>query len=270
MAILLAVFGFGNIGQAVVEGARSERVLAASEILVVEPDDARRAIARALGCEVSTSAAAARDVTNVLLAVKPQSFPALAPTLGDRSSRTILISVMAGLRSERIRDAVGKEHAVVRAMPNTPCKVRQGMTAIALGAGAIAGDETFAARIFSAIGRVVRVDEAEFDAVTAVSGSGPAYVFLLAEAWEDAAISLGFDRTTARELVRQTILGAAAMLADRSVDAADLRAAVTSKGGTTAAALAVLEARGLRETLRAAITAAEQRGRDLGMTAAQR
>ncbi len=262
----MAVFGFGNMGQAVVDGAVRAGVVSADAVLVVDPDPAKRDAAFRSGCRASDDPAAARDSGIVLLAVKPQSFAALAPRLADRGQRTLFLSVMAGLSGSRILHAIGdrRDHAVVRAMPNTPCRLGVGMTGIALSHGAGSEDALVAERLFGAVGRTVRVDEGQLDAVTATSASGPAYLFLLAEAWERAAQALGFDPVTARELVRQTIVGAARMLEDRSADAADLRAAVTSKGGTTAAAIAVLESRGLADAMRDALAAAERRGRELG------
>jgi pyrroline-5-carboxylate reductase len=266
MTTSLAVCGYGNMGQAVIEGGVRAQVIAATEVLVIEPDAAKRSEAERIGCRASADATAARDASAVLLAVKPQSFPDLARHLTGRSRRTTFISVMAGLSGRKILASIGDSasHAVVRAMPNTPCRFGVGITAIALGEGATPGDDALALRLFGAVGKTVRVEERLLDAVTATSGSGPAYVFLLAEAWERGARELGFDAATARELVRQTIVGAARMLEDRSIDAADLRAAVTSKGGTTAAALDVLEARGFGDALREALRAAEQRGRELG------
>ncbi|MFO0827315.1 MAG: pyrroline-5-carboxylate reductase [Phycisphaerales bacterium] len=260
----LAVFGFGNMGQAVVAGATHEGLLAPADIVVIEPDAEKREAARRAGCGHGDHPSAARTAEQVLLAVKPQVFPELAPALADRAGRSVFISVMAGISSERIRAAIGGDHGVVRAMPNVACKFRKGMTGLALAAGSRAGDDEFATRLFASLGHVAHVEESMLDAVTAVSGSGPAYLFLLAEAWEAAATDLGFDATTARDLVRQTIVGAAHMLADRAMDAADLRAAVTSKGGTTAAAIAVLEASGMRDAMRDAVRAAQRRGRELG------
>jgi pyrroline-5-carboxylate reductase len=258
------------MGQAVVEGGVRRGVLEPSTVVVVEPDAAKRDAARALlgpTAVVSASPAAARGAEQVLLAVKPQSFPSVGPALGDRPRRTIFISVMAGLDGAAILRAIGGAHAVVRTMPNTPCRIGLGTTGLALAAGAREGDDALAAALFGALGRVVRVPETMLDAVTATSGSGPAYLFLVAEAWEDAAVALGFDRATARDLVRQTILGAAHMLEDRAVDARELRSAVTSRGGTTAAAIAVLDEDRVRSLFRDALAAAEARGRALAREA---
>ena len=262
----LAVVGFGNMGEAVVDGAIRAGVLVAASILIVEPDSAKRARAAALGCATTARAEDAISAPRVLLAVKPQSFDELAPRLRGRPGRTLFVTVMAGIPGERIvrgvDDAIA--HAVVRAMPNTPCRFGVGMTGIAPSRGSTEDDMRFAHRLFDAVGRTARVEESQLDAVTATSASGPAYLFLLAEAWEAAAIDLGFAQPVARELVRQTIVGAARMLEDRSVDARDLRAAVTSKGGTTAAAIASIGEERMRAIMTEALRAAERRGRELG------
>ena len=264
--IRLAVVGFGNMGEAVVAGALRAGLLVPADIAVVESDPAKLDAARRLGCQASDELSLALQAPEILLAVKPQSFPDIGRELGALKRRTTFISIMAGLSGARIRSMVGGSlaHAVVRAMPNTPCRIGRGMTAIALSDGARPGDDALATALFSAVGQTVRVDERMLDAVTSTSGSGPAYLFLVAEAWEEAAIALGFDHATARQLVRQTIVGAAAMLQDTTVNAADLRAAVTSKGGTTAAAIAVFEDRKFREIMRDALAAAARRGRELG------
>jgi pyrroline-5-carboxylate reductase len=262
----LAVFGFGNMGEAVIDGAIRAGVLAPASVLVVEPDREKLAKAASLGCRVSVRGEDAIDAPRVLLAVKPQSFDELAPRLRGRPARTLFVTVMAGIGGARILRAVGDSatHAVVRAMPNTPCRFGVGMTGIAPSSGSTESDLLFAHRLFDAVGRTVRIDESQLDAVTATSASGPAYLFLLAEAWEAAAIDLGFAPPVARELVRQTIAGAARMLEDRNVDARDLRAAVTSKGGTTAAAVASIGEERMRTIMTDALRAAERRGRELG------
>ena len=150
-------------------------------------------------------------------------------------------------------------------MPNLPAQLGEGATAIALGAGAKPGDEKLAIELFGAVGPVVvEVAEDLIDAFTAVAGSGPAYVFYLAQAMTKAAVELGFTSSQADQIVRQTIIGSAAMLRTRSESPQDLRAAVTSKGGTTAAATAVLDEAQVIDTFVRALTAARDRGRELG------
>ncbi|MEO1512658.1 MAG: pyrroline-5-carboxylate reductase dimerization domain-containing protein, partial [Planctomycetota bacterium] len=156
---------------------------------------------------------------------------------------------------------------VVRVMPNTPARVRLGMSCLALGAGAEEADAAFALRLFGAIGEVVRVDESLVDAFTALAGSGPAYAFLLAEAMAGAGRELGLDPGDADRAARQTLLGAATLLSSSDRSAAELRDAVTSRKGTTAAALDVFEAGGFRELVERAMTAARDRGRELSADA---
>ncbi|MFO0874215.1 MAG: pyrroline-5-carboxylate reductase [Phycisphaerales bacterium] len=264
--ISLALIGGGNMGSAIVRGALRAAVFEPAQVLVIEPDNARRAALGALGCPVASEPGAARDAPAILLAVKPQVFPAIAAALAPRGATgapTIVMSIMAGIGSATIREAIGTRARVLRIMPNTPCQIGRGMTAIALGSGARAGDEAIAQRIFSAVGRVVTVDESLIDGATAVSGSGPAYVFFLAEAMEEAARELGFGPAEARLLVQQTLVGAASLLAEGDNDPAALRAAVTSKGGTTEAALRVFAESGVRDAIVRALVAARDRGREL-------
>jgi pyrroline-5-carboxylate reductase len=238
-------------------------VLQGGQILVAEIDAARRQAAAELGCGVSDDPAGALACGQIMLAVKPQSFGAVAEALGRLTRRTVVISIMAGLRSARIRAALGPQAAVVRAMPNTPCQIGLGMTAIALGEGARPGDDVLARRLFGAIGAVADVSEVHMYAVTAVSGSGPAYVFLLAEAMERAALEMGLEPQVARQLVVQTIRGAGELMHRAPRPPAELRQAVTSKRGTTAAALAVFEGRALSEIVVEALKAARDRGIEL-------
>jgi pyrroline-5-carboxylate reductase len=259
----LAVLGFGAMGSAVLRGALAADLVRPESVLVVEPDAARRGQAAELGCRTGadpTDAAAARIL---LVAVKPQSFAELAPSLRRRARRTLVLSVMAGISGARIAEAVGAGHAVVRAMPNMPARIRCGVTALSTSVGAEEKDLAEAERLFAGVGETVRVPERLLDAVTATSGSGPAYLYLMAEAWETAARDLGLEADVARRLVRGTILGAARLLAEDGADPVSLRAAVTSKGGTTAAAIESLERSGLRAAMRDAIVAAALRAAEL-------
>lgn len=263
MPCTLAIIGGGNMGSAIVRGAVEHGVLQASEILIVEIDPDRRESLAQLGCTVTDDAGRATDCEQMLLAVKPQSFPQLARALPALENSKVVISIMAGRSSASIRSSLGGNARVVRVMPNTPCQLGEGMSAIALGEGASAGDESLARSLFESLGKCIIVDEHQMDAVTAVSGSGPAYVFLLAEAMEQAAVKVGLSMHDARVLVSQTILGAAKLLSESEKTADDLRQHVTSPGGTTAAALEVLFERELPEIVSLAITAARDRGREL-------
>lgn len=262
-----AFLGCGNMGMAVLRGALASGALRADTTLVVEASAERRAQAQALGVRTSAGAAGAAGCTQFLLAVKPQHFEAVAselpaaPPLGDGSR--LAISLMAGWSSESISSRLG-DARVVRTMPNLPAQVGRGVTAIAASILATPDDVALVERLFGGVGRTVRVREDQLDAVTAVSGSGPAYLFLLAEAEVAAAQALGFDAQTARALVTGTIEGAAAMLAASAESPAALRAQVTSKGGTTEAALAVFERDGFMPMVQRALEAARDRGAALG------
>ncbi|MBL9141460.1 MAG: pyrroline-5-carboxylate reductase [Phycisphaerae bacterium] len=259
-----AFLGCGNMGMAVLRGALHHGVLQAADTLVVDASAERRAEARGLGAHVSDSVHDARSIGRVMLAVKPQHFEAVAAALrGDAPIRRLVISVMAGWSASSIAIALG-DASVVRTMPNLPAQIGMGMTAIAAAPDVAPGDLAFIERLFEGVGRTVRVHEDQLDAVTAVSGSGPAYLFLLAEAEIAAAKDLGLDDHTAHALVTQTLLGAATMLSRSVQSPADLRVAVTSKGGTTEAALHVLENARLRETVAHALAAARDRGAALG------
>ena len=264
MAIKLGIIGAGNMGMAIVRGAIEAGVLSPQTLVVADLDESRRKAAAGLGCRVTADSGELREAAQILLAVKPQGFPAVVAAIGPLDHSTVVISIMAGLGSQAIRQALGPSARVVRVMPNTPCRLGEGMTAIAPGDGAEPGDETLAVKIFEALGRTVIVDEDHMHAVTGISGSGPAYVFLLAEAMEKAAVAAGLDDATAALLVRQTILGAGALLAETGDGPADLRKAVTSPGGTTEAALEVMLARDWPAIVGDAIVAARKRGAELG------
>jgi pyrroline-5-carboxylate reductase len=179
----------------------------------------------------------------VVLAVKPQIAAEALPPHARHAGRAVFLSIMAGRTIGGIRGLLGAETAVVRAMPNTPAAVRQGVTVACAGPGVTTPQRTLCDRLLQAIGVVAWADdEALLDPVTAVSGSGPAYVFLLAELMEQAAVEQGIPADLARLLARQTVAGSGALLAASTEDAAALRKAVTSPGGTTAEALKVLMA----------------------------
>ena len=203
----------------------------------------------------------------LLLSVKPQQMPAaLADLSAGLVPHTLIISIAAGVRTEFIESHLrsGESWRVIRTMPNTPMLVGQGMVAIARGAHATAEDAAAARRIFEYSATVLEVEEAKMNAVTALSGSGPAYFFYLAEHMMRAAIELGMTGEQADTLVRKTALGAATMLAALKDPPAELRRKVTSPGGTTQAAIDAMEAKKMGEIIVDAIQAAEERGRELG------
>jgi len=212
--------------------------------------------------EDNAAVAAASDV--LLIAVKPQQIAkALAPLFGVCKPDATVVSVAAGISTAKLRGWLGEKVAIVRAMPNTPALIGEGITA--LYSDADAGHRARAEAVLGACGEVVWIeDEEEMHAITAISGSGPAYLFLLAELMMRAGERLGLDAALADRLVRRTLLGAARLLVVRDEAPSALRAQVTSPGGTTEAALGVLFDRGLPEAMREAIAAAAARSRELG------
>lgn len=198
-----------------------------------------------------------------VIAVKPPDVSIACRAAVGAGARRIL-SVAAGVRLAALEEACGPGVAVVRSMPNTPALVGQGVSALAAGVAATEADLAWAEAVLGAVGVVVRIPEAQLDAVTGVSGSGPAYLFLVAEAMIDAGVAVGLPRPVAETLVRQLFVGSAALLADSDQSPAALRAMVTSPGGTTAAGLQALEDRAVRAAFAAAVSAATARSRELG------
>lgn len=257
----ILLVGFGKMGGAMLAGWR-ERGLAPS--IAVDP-----MLPPAPGPEVTVVADAGAipatfKPSAIVLAVKPQNAAETLPLYAKYAGTSVMLSIMAGRTLAGMRALLG-EASVVRAMPNTPAAVRQGVTVACPGPGVTAAQRALCDTLLSAIGSVAWVDdEALLDPVTAVSGSGPAYVFLLAELMEQAAIEQGIPADLARKLARETVSGSGALLAASAEDAAVLRKNVTSPGGTTAAALAVLmEPTAMPDALSRAIAAATARSRAL-------
>ena len=175
-----------------------------------------------------------------------------------------MISIVAGMATGRLEACLPAEAVVIRAMPNTPALIGAGVTAISGGSHAHGADLDWAEEVLGAVGTVVRLPERQLDAVTGLSGSGPAYVFLVAEALMEAGVLVGLGRDVSRKLVVETLLGSARMLAESADSPETLRAAVTSPGGTTAAGLRALESRGVRSAFLEAVAAATERSRNLG------
>lgn len=268
-ALRIGFIGGGNMAQAIVAGLlRAGHD--ATAIAVAEPAPGARAKLAGLdqGLAIGEDNAVVAAGSDVLvLAVKPQVMSAVLAELAavGRPRDQLVVSIAAGVTLATLAGALGP--LVVRVMPNQPAMVGEGMAVLVAGPGVDAAGRARATYVAGAPGRAAWIDdESLMDAVTAVSGSGPAYFYLLMEMMEAAAMELGLPGDVATTLVRQTALGAA-RAAPPGSDAGALRASVTSPGGTTAAALAVLESAGIRETFRRAITAARDRGAELGRTA---
>ena len=200
----------------------------------------------------------------VVLAVKPQALPAVLSELGPLLAHALVISIVAGVKIRTIVEQITGAVRVVRAMPNIPALVREGVTALTLGHGVSENDSHVARAVFDAVGRVVLVEERLMDAVTGLSGSGPAYVFQAIEALADGGVMMGLPRQTAELLAAQTVRGAARLGLESGVHPAQLKDRVASPGGTTIAGLHRLEQGGFRATLMAAVEAATTRSKELG------
>lgn len=262
----LVVIGGGNMGSALVAGIIASGTLSADDIVVVEASEERRAVLPELlpGVAVSESVVPAEAV---IIAVKPPAVPEVARAVAIAGADRI-VSIAAGVTTNTIRQAVREGVAdrvvdVARAMPNTPAMVGRGVTAICADAQSDPSVLDWAERVLSSVGLVERIDEELFDAVTAVTGSGPAYVFAFAEALIAAGESVGLPADRLPAMVSELLLGSATLLAERG-DAGALRQAVTSPGGTTAAGLAEFARLGLDDLVATAVGAARDRGRELG------
>jgi pyrroline-5-carboxylate reductase len=268
MTCELAIIGAGNMAEAITRGILGAGVLSAEQIVAADVSPERRAVfsgdlkVRAVEANVDAVASARR----VLLAVKPQMMKtALEQMAPGLSPDVLLVSIAAGISSGFIERNIGRgiHWRIVRSMPNTPMLVGKGMVGIARGAHATAEDVADARRLFEAAAEVVEVEEDELHAVTALSGSGPAYFFFLVEKMVQAGIELGLTPEQSHRLATQTALGSAVMLTTSSDPPAELRRKVTSPNGTTHAAITHMEQARMPETIVAALKAADRRSREL-------
>jgi pyrroline-5-carboxylate reductase len=262
----ITFLGGGNMANALI-GGMLKQGFSAADITVIEPGaDARSKLAATYGVTCVESAAllsAAGDL--LVLAVKPQQMKeAVAPLVG-RLGQAVVVSIAAGLDLATLSRFLGGHRKIVRCMPNTPALIGAGITGLC-PLPEVSPDERAAAdRVLSAVGSTVWIaDETRMDGVTALSGSGPAYVFLFIEALQQAAADLGFTPEQGRQLAIETVQGAAALAAQSTEPASVLRERVTSKGGTTEAALRTMAEKGVKEGIIAGVKAAEARGQELG------
>ncbi|WP_207548575.1 pyrroline-5-carboxylate reductase [Mycobacteroides chelonae] len=290
----IAIIGGGSIGEALISGLlRAGRQ--AKDIVVSEKVPARaKALAEAYSIRVSEVADAVEGADFIVVAVKPSDVESATSEIAaalakldaegsDRETEQVLVSVAAGVSASFFESKLAAGAPVVRVMPNAPMLVGAGVSAVAKGRFATDEQLSAVAELLESVGSVIKVAESQMDTVTALSGSGPAYFFLLVEALVDAGVASGLTRPVATDLVIQTMAGSAAMLLERAetdenrapglqtrteVDttAAELRATITSPGGTTAAALRELERGGLRASVYAAVEAAKTRSEQLGIT----
>ena len=258
----LEIIGGGRMGEALLSGLLAAGVVAPADVVVVEVSADRRTQLADLfpGVTVAEAPVAAADV---VVATKPAgAADAVSAAVAAGAQR--VLSIAAGVTTSTLEAAAGTALPVVRCMPNTPALVGQGASAVAAGTHATLDDLAWARTVLGAVGLVVEVPEDQLDAVTGVSGSGPAYVFLFAEALRDAGTAAGLPADLSAQLAVQTVVGAAALLADGQGTPEELRAAVTSPNGTTHAAVEKFEELGLRDVVAQAVQAATDRSRELG------
>ena len=261
----LGFIGGGNMAAAIVGGLLRKGFMA-GDITVAEPIAGRRAwLTQEFGIGVEESAAACLDADVIVLAVKPQQLKEALTVLPTLQARQLVLSVAAGVRAADISRWLKGHAAVARAMPNTPALVGKGATGLFGLPGTSAAQRDWASQVMEAVGMVVWVDEeSQIDAVTALSGSGPAYVFYFIEALEQAGIELGLTPQVARQLTLQTFLGAATLAVQDPASPAELRARVTSKGGTTESGIQALVEGGVQAAILQAARAAAERAREMG------
>ncbi len=263
----LGFIGGGNMAEAMIRGLLKAQLLGPQEILASDVTAERLTyLQQTFGIRTSRdNAEVAGKADIVLFAVKPQIMsPVLDGLLDVITEQKLLISIAAGISTRLIAEKFPGKVRVIRVMPNTPALVLEAASALAPGAAATPEDLELAKRLFAAVGKVVVVEETLMDAVTGLSGSGPAYIFLIIDALSDAGVKVGLSRKVAQLLAAQTVLGAARMVLETHKHPGELKDMVTSPGGTAIAGLHTLEAGGLRTTLINAVEAATRRSMELG------
>lgn len=270
MSVKLGLIGGGVMGEALLSRLIAQQVYQSSEVLVSEPQQQRRVfLEQQYGVQVTAdNRMVASTAPVLLLAIKPQVFQELAQTLQDVVATLVaqpplIISILAGVSLSQM-EAAFPNLPVIRAMPNTPATVGLGITAIALGKHTHKYHKETAQQLFAAVGEVVVVPEALMDAVTGLSGSGPAYVAMMVEALSDGGVAAGLPRAIATQLALQTVRGTAQLLQETRMHPAELKDRVTSPGGTTIAGVTELERAGFRFALIEAVRAATERSKELG------
>lgn len=264
----LGLIGGGVMGEALISRLIAQNIYQPTEIIISEPQLERRNVL-VEKYQVATTASngeAATATEVVLLAIKPQIFTTVSQELATESTlgkETVIISILAGVPLSKLETAF-PENPVVRVMPNTPATVGAGVSAIAAGKTVQPQQLDLTKRILQAVGDVVEVPETMMDAVTGLSGSGPAYVAILVEALADGGVAAGLPRPIAAKLALSTVLGTAQLLAESKLHPAELKDRVTSPGGTTIAGVSQLEKAGFRSALIEAVKAASQRSKELG------
>jgi pyrroline-5-carboxylate reductase len=262
---MIAILGAGKMGEALLSGLLRAGVAPSDVVAAVRGQDRAGALRDSYGIDVTSAAEAAGKADTLVITVKPQDMAALLEEIAPRvKADQLVISVAAGIPTGFIESRLGADAAVVRVMSNTPVLVDEAMSVISPGRRAGEQHLRRTEELLRPVGKVLRIPESQQDAATALSGSGPAYVYFLVESMVDAGILLGMSRASALEMVKQAVFGAATMLRESGEHPVILREAVTSPGGTTISAIRELERHGVRAAFIAAIEAARDRGRELG------
>jgi pyrroline-5-carboxylate reductase len=261
----LAVIGGGQMGRALVGGLVTSGVISASQVTLVEPDAASRQwwTENHPSIDFADLASAVRDCDAVLLAVKPNILPSVICEISAEWQNKLVISIAAGIGLDDLCSGVGHSR-VARVMPNTPSLVRQGASGYCCGSEVSPQDRGWIQSALESVGLAVEVAESQMDAVTGVSGSGPAYVCIVIEALADGGVLAGLPRPLALKLATQTVLGTATMIAETKRHPGELKDEVASPGGTTIEAISVLEQNGIRGALIEAVAASAERSREMG------
>ncbi len=259
--------GAGNMAEALIKGLIGSKVLSKKDITASDISKTRESyISKKYGVKASkNNASLTKDSQVVILSVKPSSIKEVVEEItSDLSAAKILISIAAGVTTSVISNALGKKGKIVRVMPNTPALVLEGASAIYFGKGITTKDKKLVEKIFRAIGKSFTVEKEELmNGITALSGSGPAFVSLFIEALSDGGVKTGLPRDTALELAVQTVLGTAKLISEENIHPAKLKDMVSSPAGTTIEGLTELEVNGFRGNVISAIEAAEHRSREL-------
>lgn len=271
MSFKFGLIGGGVMGEALLSRLIAQQIYQPPEIIVSEPQQQRRAfLEQQYGVAVTAdNQVVALNTSVLLLAVKPQVFDAIAQEVADviatlaKETLPLVISILAGVPLSQL-EAAFPQLPVIRAMPNTPATVGAGITAISPGSHTKTSHQKIAQQLFSAVGEVVEVPETLMDAVTGLSGSGPAYVAMMVEALSDGGVAAGLPRAIATQLALQTVRGTVQLLQETRMHPAELKDRVTSPGGTTIAGIAQLERAGFRAGLIEAVQAASKRSQELG------
>lgn len=264
----LAIIGFGNMGQAILDGILDNNILKAEEIIAADKKFEGTVLEEEKKYKnlsfTTDNLEAVKKAEYIILAVKPQIIKYVLDEIKEGTKDKVIISIAAGIKTQLLADFLGEKSKLVRVMPNTPALVAAGMSAVYYSEAVETDEQAFVEKIFDSLGEVTEVEEKDMDAVTALSGSGPAFVYLFIEALSDAGVFNGLDRKTALKLAAQTVKGGAEMVLKSGHHPAQLKDMVTSPAGTTIAGVASLEENGFRSAVINAVNRAAERSEELG------